>query len=85
MDATRLVIAPRPTLSLTSAERVNVDCELLDRCLTDAIWLYGSSEADIAAQIRVPRHGVMPAWQDRLGETTVKELAVYVHSLGGGQ
>jgi len=53
--------------------------------LTDAIWLYGSDVADIAAQIRAPKHGVMPAWQARLGETTVKELAVYVHSLGGGQ
>ena len=53
--------------------------------LTDAIWLYGSSEAEIAAQVRAPKHGVMPAWQGRLGETTVKELAVYVHSLGGGQ
>jgi cytochrome c oxidase cbb3-type subunit 3 len=53
--------------------------------LTDAIWLYGSSQAEIAAQIRAPKHGVMPAWQARLGETTVKELAVYVHSLGGGQ
>ncbi len=28
---------------------------------------------------------VMPGWLDRLGETTVKELTVYVHSLGGGQ
>jgi cytochrome c oxidase cbb3-type subunit 3 len=28
---------------------------------------------------------VMPAWVGRLGETTVKELAVYVHSLGGGE
>jgi cytochrome c oxidase cbb3-type subunit 3 len=53
--------------------------------LTDAIWLYGSTSADIAAQIRAPRHGVMPGWIDRLGETTVKELTVYVHSLGGGQ
>ena len=53
--------------------------------LTDAIWLYGSSPAEIAAQVRAPKHGVMPAWQGRLGETTVKELAVYVHSLGGGQ
>ena len=52
--------------------------------LTDAIWLYGSRPAEIAAQVRQPRHGVMPAWQERLGETTVKELAVYVHSLGGG-
>ncbi len=53
--------------------------------LTDAIWLYGSTPADIAAQVRQPRHGVMPAWEPRLGETTVKELTVYVHSLGGGR
>ena len=53
--------------------------------LTDAIWLYGSDVADIAAQIRAPRHGAMPAWQARLGDVTVKELAVYVHTLGGGQ
>lgn len=53
--------------------------------LTDAIWLYGSSEADIIRQIRTPRNGVMPAWAGRLGDTTVKELAVYVHSLGGGE
>ena len=53
--------------------------------LADAIWLYGHTEADIARQIRKPRHGVMPAWQPRLGETTVKELAVFVHGLGGGK
>ncbi len=53
--------------------------------LTDAIWLYGSTPAAIAAQVRSPRHGVMPAWGVRLGDTTVKELTVYVHSLGGGE
>lgn len=53
--------------------------------LADAIWLYGSTEADIASQIRNPRNGVMPAWSDRLGDTTVKELAVFVHELGGGE
>ncbi|MER8375687.1 cytochrome-c oxidase, cbb3-type subunit III [Mesorhizobium sp. M1406] len=53
--------------------------------LTDAIWLYGSGEAAIAAQVRAPKQGVMPAWGGRLGETKVKELAVYVHSLGGGE
>ncbi len=53
--------------------------------LTDAIWFYGSSPAAIAAQIRAPKHGVMPAWSARLGDTTVKELTVYVHSLGGGE
>lgn len=53
--------------------------------LTDAIWLKGSGEAAIAAQVRAPKHGVMPAWTARLGDTTVKELTVYVHSLGGGE
>ena len=53
--------------------------------LTNAIWLYGSGEEAIAAQIRAPRVGVMPAWDARLGETTVKELAAFVHSLGGAE
>ncbi|KUM26978.1 cytochrome C oxidase Cbb3 [Mesorhizobium loti] len=53
--------------------------------LTDAIWLYGSGEAAVAAQVRTPKQGVMPAWIERLGEVKVKELAIYVHSLGGGE
>jgi cytochrome c oxidase cbb3-type subunit 3 len=53
--------------------------------LSDAIALYVRSPADIAAQIRAPKHGVMPAWLTRLGDVKVKELAVYVHSLGGGE
>ncbi len=53
--------------------------------LTDAIWLYGAGEEAIAAQVRSPRLGVMPAWGARLGDVKVKELAVFVHSLGGGE
>ena len=53
--------------------------------LADALWLRGEGEAAIAAQVASPKHGVMPAWSGRLGETTVKELAVYLHSLGGGE
>jgi cytochrome c oxidase cbb3-type subunit III len=53
--------------------------------LSDALWLYGSSEAEIARQIQSPRHGVMPAWSHRLSQDTVKKLAVFVHSLGGGE
>ena len=53
--------------------------------LTDAIWLRGEGEAAIAAQVKGPKHGVMPAWGGRLGDLKVKELAVYVHSLGGGE
>jgi len=53
--------------------------------LTDAIGLYVHSPADIAPQIRAPKHGAMPGWSGRLGDETVKELSVYVHSLGGGE
>lgn len=53
--------------------------------LADAIWLYGGSEAAIAAQIRHPRMGMMPAWEARIGADTVKMLAIYVHGLGGGE
>ena len=53
--------------------------------LADAIWLYGGSEQEIRRQILAPRHGVMPAWQGRLDPVTIRMLAAYVHSLGGGE
>jgi len=53
--------------------------------LTDAIWLYGGDEADVYASIAHSRRGVMPAWQERLDEATIAKLALYVHSLGGGE
>ncbi|WFU04908.1 cytochrome-c oxidase, cbb3-type subunit III (plasmid) [Rhizobium sp. CB3171] len=53
--------------------------------LADAIWLKGRGEDAIIRQVTAPKHGVMPAWSARLGETTVKELSVFVHSLGGGK
>ncbi|WP_407976183.1 cytochrome-c oxidase, cbb3-type subunit III [Brucella pseudogrignonensis] len=53
--------------------------------LTDAIWFYGSGEDAIARQVSHPKHGVMPAWEARLGDATVKQLAIFVHSLGGGE
>jgi len=53
--------------------------------LNDAIWLYGGDKATIVETITNSRGGVMPAWGGRLDEVTIKQLAVYVHSLGGGQ
>jgi cytochrome c oxidase cbb3-type subunit III len=53
--------------------------------LTDKIWLYGSDEATIIETITNGRAGVMPAWEGRLDPTTIKAMAVYVHSLGGGK
>jgi len=53
--------------------------------LNDAIWLFGSSKADVQRQILKPRMGVMPSWSGRLDPATIKMLAAYVHSLGGGE
>ena len=53
--------------------------------LTDRIWLYGGTRADIRGQIVNGRGGVMPTWAGRLSPETIKSLAVYVHSLGGGE
>jgi cytochrome c oxidase cbb3-type subunit III len=53
--------------------------------LTDKIWLYGSDEATIIETITNGRAGMMPAWTGRLDPSTIKAMAVYVHSLGGGQ
>jgi cytochrome c oxidase cbb3-type subunit 3 len=53
--------------------------------LTDSIWLYGSDEATMIETIANGRGGVMPAWEGRLDPTTIKVMAVYVHSLGGGK
>jgi cytochrome c oxidase cbb3-type subunit 3 len=53
--------------------------------LTDKIWLYDGSLQAITAQIDRPRHGMMQAWSEKLDDATIKELAIYVHGLGGGQ
>ncbi len=53
--------------------------------LTDKIWLYGSDEATLVETITNGRSGVMPAWVGRLDPSTIKAMAVYVHSLGGGK
>jgi cytochrome c oxidase cbb3-type subunit 3 len=53
--------------------------------LTDAVWLYGGDRESITATINQPRNGVMPRWNSRLDPVTIKMLAAYVHSLGGGE
>ncbi len=53
--------------------------------LSDAIWLYGSRKEDVMRTIETGRGGMMPAWSGRLDDVTIKALAVYVQSLGGGR
>ncbi|MFO1255804.1 MAG: cytochrome-c oxidase, cbb3-type subunit III [Sphingomonadaceae bacterium] len=53
--------------------------------LTDAVWLYGGSQDQVVGSITKAHAGVMPAWAGKLDAVTIKMLAVYVHSLGGGE
>lgn len=59
--------------------------------LTDAIWLYGSDPQVIQESIAKGRSGVMPAWDQqkdvgkKLDPLALKQVTIYVHSLGGGQ
>ncbi|MCK8784771.1 cytochrome-c oxidase, cbb3-type subunit III [Roseomonas sp. NAR14] len=52
--------------------------------LDDQVWLYGGDKASIVRSIAYSRRGAMPAWGVRLDPAVVNMLAVYVHSLGGG-
>lgn len=53
--------------------------------LNDQIWLYGGDRKTVMESIHNSRKAVMPAWAHRLEPGTIKQLAIYVHSLGGGE
>jgi cytochrome c oxidase cbb3-type subunit 3 len=53
--------------------------------LTDAIWLYGPDKTTIIETVTKGRGGVMPAWAGRLDDTTIKALATFVYTFGGGE
>ena len=53
--------------------------------LIDAIWLFGGDRDALTQTVTNARYGVMPAWGTRLDPVTIKMLAAYVHSLGGGE
>lgn len=53
--------------------------------LADAIWLYGAKKEQVVKSISTGRGGMMPAWQGRLDDPTIRALSVYVASLGGAK
>ena len=53
--------------------------------LTDNIWLYGATEAQIDFTIKHGRAGVMPAWKEILGEDKIHVVSAYVYSLSQNQ
>ena len=75
----------------------SMDGEKLDSAigapnLTDSIWLYGSDPAMVKSTIAQGRTGQMPAWEmdsdgknRKLDSLAIKQVSIYVHTLGGGQ
>jgi cytochrome c oxidase cbb3-type subunit 3 len=53
--------------------------------LSDAIWLYGSERETVITTITNSRGGVMPAWAHRMSEAQIRQVALYIHDLGGGE
>ena len=53
--------------------------------LTDRIWLYGGDLAGVHASISKAHFGVMPAFGGRLSPSDIRKVAIYVHTLGGGE
>ena len=53
--------------------------------LTTKVWLYGSDKKSIIERITNGGGGIMPAWGGKLDPTSIKAVAVYVHTLGGGK
>ena len=53
--------------------------------LSDAIWLYGKNVEDVTYTVYNARKGVMPNWNTRLSDDTIRELTIYIHFLGGGE
>lgn len=53
--------------------------------LQDDVWLYGGTRAEIRRQIQLGRNGVMPTWESRFDDGTIRALAYYVYQMGGGE
>ncbi len=66
-------------------ENAKGNAELGAPNLTDAIWFYGGDKQTIVKTIANGRANVMPAWDARLDESVIRQISLYVHSLGGGE
>ncbi|CAH2599704.1 Cbb3-type cytochrome c oxidase subunit CcoP [Rhodovastum atsumiense] len=53
--------------------------------LKSAVHLFAGTREAVVAQVTSPKMGVMPNWNTRLDEATIKSVAIYVHALGGGE
>lgn len=53
--------------------------------LTDSAWLWGNSEAQLTQTLTAGRQGVMPPWQQALGDDGVAAVTEYVRALADGE
>jgi len=49
--------------------------------LTDKMWKYGDSDAQLLETISKGRPGGMPAWESKLGEEKIKWVISYIRSI----
>jgi len=49
--------------------------------LTGPVWLYGGTRDALLKSVSYGRHGLCPAWIDKLSPADVRELAVYLHQV----
>ena len=49
--------------------------------LTDLVWLYGGDRETVRNTLRYGRAGVMPQWEDKLGNERIMLVVSYVYSL----
>jgi cytochrome c oxidase cbb3-type subunit 3 len=47
--------------------------------LTGPTWIYGGAREDLLRSVRDGRHGLCPAWIDKLSPAQVREVAVYLY------
>jgi cytochrome c oxidase cbb3-type subunit III len=97
LSAARARLAPNRAAALRGAEIYQAQCSVChgasgvgDRTvgapsLADDVWLYGGSRDEIRRQIELGRAGVMPTWERRFDDGTLRALAYYVHQMGGGE
>ncbi|MEA2824374.1 MAG: cytochrome c oxidase cbb3-type subunit [Alphaproteobacteria bacterium] len=49
--------------------------------LTDNDWIYGGDEESVYKSVYDGRHGQCPAWIGKLSASTIRAIAVYIHSM----
>src|SRR5262245_56365878 len=48
--------------------------------LTGPTWIYGGTREDLTRSVRDGRHGLCPAWIDKLSPAQVREVAAYLYA-----